>query len=236
MLYGADVSNFTDPLSDEQLAWALQSWQFVIIGLQNGSAARAFQRQFAPLHREYYMERPNRDLTIPEPGSMVWIDLEPGCIVSQPELDQCIDLCAAHGLRCGIYGNETSIRPIIGTSAAYAHLPLWYANYGTPDFSRFHPFNGWEKAAILQYSSDGLHEANGINCDLDITEGLAMSTEHYENELNDRRARELLTYHIMNTLQVKVGFAPNAGGLQLTDRTGTVSVVQCDIPDWAAPN
>lgn len=165
--YGADVSNFTSPLTAEQLAFAEANWSFVVIGLQDAGRARDFQRQFANLKRMYYIERPTRDLTIPEPGAMVWLDLEPGCLVNVGEVQQAIEACEAKGLPYGIYGNETSIVPVIGNATGLSHLPYWWANYGTPDLSRFKPHNGWTKPTIMQYSSAGVA---GINCDLNIME------------------------------------------------------------------
>lgn len=239
--YGGDVSNFTPPLTVDQQAFTDANWQRVCIGLQNSGRARDFQRQFAGLNREYYIERPNRDLTIPEPGSFVWIDVEEGCIVTLDEIRQCKALILGKGLKPCIYGNETSIKPVIGESTEFSDLPLIYANYGAPDFNRFRPFNGWTKARCIQYSSDGVA---GINCDLDMwdveeatsedssevhTEDDMLQIERYEGELNSARALKALTHNLMLTMPI--GFDPqDPHTLVFTDLQTKAEVGRVQLP------
>lgn len=162
-----DVSNFTQPFSQGQLGFLKDNYKGVIIGLQNSDKARAFQQQVISigLERGYYIDLPGRDLSIPEDGSYCAIDIEVDCFTDSGDIDRAILDLDAELVRVMIYGNETSIVPVIGNSEALSKYPLWWANYGTPDPSRFRPFNGWEKPLLMQYSPEGIQ---GINCDLDL--------------------------------------------------------------------
>lgn len=62
-----------------------------------------------------------------------------------------------------------------------------------------------------------------------------VAQEHYPEELNQRRARELLIF-LMNQVppQVHVGFG--AKGLTVTGSDGAMADVAASVPDWAAPN
>lgn len=118
------------------------------------------------LEVQYYADKPGRDLTIPDAGSVVWCDIEPDCFESQQEVRDFGTLVTGMGLRYGTYGNKTSIGAVFGSSDELAAWPLWYADYRPPDFNTFDPFNGWTAPDLWQYWSDGYL---GINCDMSIT-------------------------------------------------------------------
>jgi hypothetical protein len=156
LVYGGDVANYTAPFDPNQLAWINANWDFGIIGLQFQGVAIAFQAQLERQRRGYYLDLPGRDLGIPERGSPAWIDVEPGCFQSIADIDRAVNAALQKNLVPGIYGNPTSLLPVIGNSTRYASLPLWWPNFGTPDLTRFLPFNGWTKATVMQYSSAGV--------------------------------------------------------------------------------
>lgn len=172
MRRGMDISNYTQPLTQEQIDYVGANMDFVCIGLQNAAKARAFKAQLEPLGLQlmYYIERPNRDLTIPDAGSIVWVDIEEGCFVERNETLQALADVAARGLVPYVYGNKYSIEPVFGQSTELSGYPLVHAEYprdgDVPDFTEFEPYNGWDKPAIWQYSSGGVA---GINADLCVS-------------------------------------------------------------------
>ncbi len=118
------------------------------------------------LELQYYVDLPGRDLTIPDAGSVVWIDIEPGCFQdAQAVRDQGTANTAA-GMVTGIYCSRNSLPPVFGDSTELADypLPLWVADYRPPH--DFIPFSGWTTYALWQYWSNGYL---GVNCDLSIT-------------------------------------------------------------------
>lgn len=163
---GIDISNYTSPLTDEQVQYVRDNFQFVIIGLQSGARARAFQQQLIGMDLEYYLDKPGRDISIPHYRSRVWVDIEVGCYTQINDVDQAIVQLADAEYTPGIYCNKVSLGVLDGDPGTrWAHLPLWYADYRQPDLTTFRPFNGWIKPTIWQYSSNGIH---GINCDLNV--------------------------------------------------------------------
>lgn len=168
MKQGIDISNFTSPLTAEQVAFIEANCSFAIIGLQSAGIALAQQSQLQNVQRMYYVDKLGRNLAIPEPDAVVAIDIESGCFTDDGDVVSEIATEIAHGLQVAVYGNRNSIPPVIGDSTALALYPLWYADYRDPgDWSSFVPFNGWAKPWIWQYSSGGEF---GINCDLDEEE------------------------------------------------------------------
>lgn len=176
MTLGVDISNYSGNLNAVQMdCWQDQDVKRVVIGLQNAAIARQQQSMCQRFERQYYVERPGRDLTIPEPGSIVWVDIEPGAITTIPDLNRCIQEIIAAKLAIGFYGNETSMQPVIGDSSVLAPWPLWYANYTAagrvPSLTEFKPFNGWTSCAMWQYK--GTTELCTVNVDLNTYEGAA---------------------------------------------------------------
>lgn len=164
---GFDISNYTSPLTAGQLSYLKANMAWGMIGLQDAKKARAFQAQLNFLPLLYYIDVPGRDLTIPAKGSIIAIDIEPGCFVRESDVDSSLASLIRLGFRPIIYGNSVSIQPVIGNSTKYANLPLMVADYRTPNFDTFRPFNGWTRPYIWQYDSGGVA---GINCDLSLME------------------------------------------------------------------
>lgn len=173
MLQGGDISNYMRPFTIDQLDWCSRNWDFVIIGLQDAVKARAFQRQFDFLHKEYYLDRAWRETSFCEPGSLIWCDVETGCMETKQELDGAIKNLAAGGFEVGIYGNTGagSLPDVIGSNASYAIYPYWYAGYQStaPDFGTFPPHNGFTRPLMWQWSNKGVPAAE-IDCDLNVRE------------------------------------------------------------------
>lgn len=119
------------------------------------------------LELQYYVDLPGRDLTIPDTGSVVWIDIEPGCFQSIEDVRAQGTANTAAGMATGIYGNRTSISAVVGDSTELSPWPLWYADYRPPLWDTYTAFNGWDMLpALWQFWSGGYC---GINCDLSIT-------------------------------------------------------------------
>lgn len=174
MILGLDVSNYSGRLTQAQVdCWWDSGIRVVCIGLQNPVIARQQQSMCGRFWREYYVDLPGRDLTIPEAGSQVWVDVETGCFVRRKDVDDEVALIQSLGLLPNIYGNEPSIAPVLGSSQAWSDLPLIYANYPAgglpPDFNTFNPFNGWTRPRGWQYK--GTTDLCGVNVDLDCFEG-----------------------------------------------------------------
>lgn len=174
---GIDISNYTQ-LSQHSADWIRGYFDFVCIGLQDEIKARDFKAMIfgdgvnAPTF-EWYSDKPGRDLSVCSPGEWHWIDIEHNCFEdAQAVRDQGTANTAA-GLKTLIYCNETSIRPVFGTSTELADYgcELVYAAYVPPLPENFTPFNGWLTWRTWQCSSMGMVINRGlgseeINCDL----------------------------------------------------------------------
>lgn len=115
---------------------------------------------------QYYVDLPGRDLSICDPGSVVWVDIEVGCFQDADDVRAEGSRITEAGLRYGTYCNQTSLTPVFGSSNELSLWPLWLADYRPPDYFTFVPFNGWTEPALWQYYPDGYV---GVNCDLSIT-------------------------------------------------------------------
>jgi hypothetical protein len=169
---GIDISNYSSPFTQAQLDYVRDNLDWVCIGLQNAAKARAFRAQLEPLGKEiqYYVDIPGRDIAIAPVGSTVWIDIEAGCFQSRDDVLHEKQRLLEYGHMPVIYGNRYSIEPVFGQSTELSDLPLVHAEYPAdghvPDISEFHPYNGWTRPFIWQYSSGGVA---GINADLCVS-------------------------------------------------------------------
>lgn len=83
----------------------------------------------------------------------LWLDVED---VSVPE-DQDANVRAvqtavgACSMSPGVYTAGWYWRPYMGDTAAFAHLPLWVAQYDGEASFRFAPFGGWSACAMKQH-------------------------------------------------------------------------------------
>ncbi len=118
---------------------------------------------------QYYVDIPGRDISIPDTGSMVWIDIEVGCFQNADDVRNQGTANTAAGLVTGIYCNQPSIAPVFGDSTELADfgLRLFHAAYEPPDWTKFQSYNGWLAPDFWQWSSGGYMTPSGlINCDM----------------------------------------------------------------------
>jgi len=93
----------------------------------------------------------------------LWLDAEDSTHpYAEDQLQECVEACQSAGVAAGIYTGRWWWEPATGNSQAFAHLPLWHAEYlaqgATPDLSRlpqdfesFRPYGGWTRPAIWQW-------------------------------------------------------------------------------------
>lgn len=128
------------------------------------------------LELQYYCDLPGRDISICDPGSVCWVDIEVGCFQdAQLVRDEGTRITEA-GLRYGTYCNRSSLEPVFGDSDELSTWPLWYADYRPPNYASFVPFNGWTEPALWQWSSggyvvsvDNIGRRRTLNCDMSVT-------------------------------------------------------------------
>lgn len=175
---GADISNWTS-LDQNQADWLHGLLDFVCIGLQDAIKARDFRAMITGDGIEIpefqsYADQPGRNMDSCKPGEWNWIDCEYGPFFKTPDAVRAQGtLNTSLGLKTAIYTNHTGFYPIFGDSSELADFgcPLIYADYRSPLWNTFVPFNGWLKPAAWQCSSLGLVLPKGsgsmsINCDL----------------------------------------------------------------------
>lgn len=112
----------------------------------------------------------------------LWLDCEDQAQSFRPDqLDECIEVCRAAGMPCGIYTGGWWWRPYTSNSTRYSHLPLWDARYlgeaPTPDLSKMPKdltgsggYGGWEDATIWQWWNTT--SLCGHSVDLNALEGV----------------------------------------------------------------
>lgn len=91
----------------------------------------------------------------------LWLDAEDSeKPYQESQLVECVRICREAGIEPGIYTGRWWWIPRTGNSQAFAHLPLWHAQYiseapGTNvnlrvDFDTFEPYGGWTRPEIWQ--------------------------------------------------------------------------------------
>lgn len=190
--HAIDISNFS-VVGAQQADFIKATQDIVVIGLQDSAKALAFKAQLlGGPELQYYVDLPGRDLSIPDRGAMVWIDIEVGCFQRAQDVRNQGTLNTTKGLRTGIYCNRTSLQPVFGDSSELADfgLPLWYASYIPPRWDWFIPFNGWTSPYMWQYA--GSVDFQGVNCDLNITrEELVRAINGVGVSFNDGTTQQL---------------------------------------------
>ncbi len=111
--------------------------------------------------QEFFVDLPNRPIELCWPNSICWIDVEPNCFQDVGLIRAERDRLKKAGLRPGIYGNETSMAALGGTTE-FSDMPLWYAHPGM--VGAFKPFMGWTEMLMFQYT--GTTKIQGFECDL----------------------------------------------------------------------
>ena len=93
----------------------------------------------------------------------LWLDCEDSAQPFQEQqLRECVEICQQSGIAPGIYTGRWWWVPRTWNSQAFAHLPLWHAEYlgqaPAPDlmrlpqdFAAFQPYGGWQTPAIWQW-------------------------------------------------------------------------------------
>lgn len=114
------------------------------------------------------------------PVRCLWLDCEDATEGRAPET--MVGLIAAAvaacgDFPCGIYTGRWWWVPATGDSTAFAHLPLWHAEWTAgpevlPDFAAFRPYGGWTRPAMWQFQ--GTTQLCGFGVDLDLTDVPAM--------------------------------------------------------------
>jgi GH25 family lysozyme M1 (1,4-beta-N-acetylmuramidase) len=188
MRLGIDCSNYSGVLSP-QSARCLRAagFEFLIAGTQVPSVTRQQLEAAiaAGLEAQAYVYlywsrdtagevRRALDGIAGLPVSRLWLDCEdaarglsPGAIVERIEAA----LAACGDLPAGIYTGRWWWRAATGDSTAFAHLPLWHAEYrgaidSPPALHDFHPYGGWQAPALWQFQ--GTTAVCGFSVDLNV--------------------------------------------------------------------
>ena len=144
----------------------------------------------------------------------IWLDVEesnasPANTVAA--VQRCVEVVQAAGLSPGIYTGRWIWPSATESSQAFAHLPLWHAEYtapdgadeshpeDAPDFDNFIPYGGWTRPLIWQFQNT--HPLCGHSVDLNAMEGSDMSQEQL-NELGEQRARAYLIDALLRDFKV----------------------------------
>lgn len=117
----------------------------------------------------WYVDRPGRDLVLPRPKDLVYIDVEEGCFEEAEAIREEGTRLTGHQLVTGIYTNHGPFQKAFGASTECADwpCPLWYAGWDVVPFERFTPLNGWNRPHLWQVSDAGFA---GINTDVSFDE------------------------------------------------------------------
>ncbi len=176
-----DVSNWDRSTFDADCLHA-QGVESIILGCQDPVAAewmaaeavRAGIRIRATYGMNYFTPGPNVgngdmydcvDISRHYGVRRVWIDCEidaaPDNVADRnSEVSDCESLVETAGLQAGIYTAPWWWVPNHGNTTAFAHLPLWFSNYGANDgalppirYLGFLSFGGWTECVMHQYTS-----------------------------------------------------------------------------------
>lgn len=181
MRLGVDCSNFTGDLSGEQVAALKDAGvSFAIVGTQKFTTAlqqiEALERGGIEVPAAYCFlywdgNDTHRIQLSLDLGKPLWLDCEykTGLDVQsvRERIHAAVNQC---GAQCaGIYTGSWWWQPKTANYDGFKDLPLWHAAYQPqPDsLDLSHPYGGWTKAQVWQWSSDGLA---GINVDLNVME------------------------------------------------------------------
>jgi hypothetical protein len=91
------------------------------------------------------------------PVNRLWLDVEEAADADDvhAQVQEGLDVCASHGVSCGIYTGAGFWREELGDTRDYANIPLWYAWYGAgqslDDWDAQH-FGGWAFPTAKQYA------------------------------------------------------------------------------------
>lgn len=194
---GVDVSNYTGPLTQDDLAlWWAKGIRLVIIQafpanmnqyanqLQQMTACSTFGMPFECYIYDYLATPGWRDGALaglwdaPWRKGRVWADEEDtsstAMLVSRrvSAVASTLGSIAATGYEAGIYTGLWFWQGYMGNTPMFSAYPLWDSNYdNVPDANvGFVPYGGWTHATIKQYH--GTTTLEGVpNVDLNVTAG-----------------------------------------------------------------
>ncbi len=179
-VFAVDVSHWSGTVAESEVAcWWDSGVRHVITGTQN-SDINTQQLQMAVdagmtvdayvmLYWDYDItDQVERALamTAPFPIQRLWLDAEQppgGRSAAQliQKIQEAVNACGTQA--CGIYTRKVWWRDYVGNTAAFSHMPIWYAYYnGRDDFNDWYnplywyegPFGGWDDPTGKQYDSD----------------------------------------------------------------------------------
>ena len=153
----------------------------------------------------------------------VWLDVEetndtPAGTVAA--VQRCVKVVEDAGLAPGIYTGRWIWPRATGNSAAFAHLPLWHAEYtapdgageshpeDAPDFDTFIPYGGWTRPRIWQFQNT--HPLCGHSVDL--------------NKMEEPMTNEQAKLHMFNALLHDFDVVPVSEGQGVLEGEPTPTV------------
>lgn len=166
-----DMSKWGGPLTDaEARCFKDSGWQRVVVGISEVPLARqqltTARAAGLETHGYVYVYWPTAayfpEFAINNCGDLIdflWIDVEqetelsPAAVVHL--IHQCVAVCEAKRMPCGIYTSLSKWQTLTGNSQEFKDLPLWNAFYDDDpdmDFAR-NPYGGWTHASMEQYGN-----------------------------------------------------------------------------------
>lgn len=201
-----DVSHWSGELTEARLRAAQRAGMTrLVVGTQNHAVARQQAGVARSLGVEvqayvylYFAanpaERVRRDLPLLREigATRYWLDAED--VVAGMRQDAYVQdlhsaVAAAGAIPTGIYTARWWWVPYTGNSTAFAHLPLWTAQYdGKADLSAVMLYGGWKSAAMKQYRPHASHgdpkdgawfpdQATGVWCDVNVYAAAVLTAE-----------------------------------------------------------
>jgi GH25 family lysozyme M1 (1,4-beta-N-acetylmuramidase) len=193
---GLDISNYTGPISKEQIACIKEHGirhVVVRLSLEGGAKIALARQQIDTLvaagldvsgYVWCYLSSWNPEQTIKDtiallegrPMKWLWLDAEDadeavaGAGSNQRWLLRAIAEIRAQGKQPGIYTAGWFWRPYMGNSDTFKDIPLWVATFDKePDLGGWRPFGGWSPPAFgEQYEGSGQQAQCGLVGDLNI--------------------------------------------------------------------
>ena len=179
--------------------------------------------------------------------SRLWLDAEDQTHpYNEAQLQDCVTVCKLAGIPCGIYTGRWWWVPQTGNSQAFAHLPLWHAEYVTNDPQArldlapdpgdgFQPYGGWTRPTIRQFQ--GTSTLCGHSVDLNVADdspgGDGLSDE--ERKIGKELWRkEVAAHNLANVWRLEEGGA-DYSTLVITDAQGQKHTLAAEVPSWLVP-
>lgn len=198
MRLGIDTSNYSGPLTPEQLtAVKAKGYDFAIVGCQTGldganytaqqiAACQAAGIEVVGVYEFLYWD--DRDLARMQHAASFGLPVRVDCEYAVPpnwtpervveQIHAACNYLTSLNLLAGIYTDRWIWPSLTGDSKDFSQYPLWHAAYTTapaagtagppPNFDSFTPYGGWSRPDVWQYA--GSVRIAGVLCDLDAME------------------------------------------------------------------